>query len=143
MTLDRSHSDTIGRVANKVRVEGGNPPSSLTSMFRRIALLTQFLRQRFFFTFIRTQFFLIFQVLSNNFGISSLSLFCHQPMSIHFRKRWRNRFSLSYSNQLQFQSIGWRICSNFRVLPSLPFNWKMDSKLLCSAAYSVCHINTY
>ncbi len=36
MTRDRLHSDPVGRVAKKVRVEGG------------IALLTHFLRQRFF-----------------------------------------------------------------------------------------------
>ncbi len=41
MTPDRSHSDTVVRVANKVRVEGG--------LFRNIVLLTHFLRQRFFF----------------------------------------------------------------------------------------------
>ncbi len=35
---DRSHSDTVGRVANKVRVEGG---------FRNISLLTHVLSQRF------------------------------------------------------------------------------------------------
>ncbi len=42
MTLDRPHSDTVGRVANKVK-----PPSTLTSTFRNISLLTHFLRQRF------------------------------------------------------------------------------------------------
>ncbi len=46
MTPDRSHSDTVGRVANKVRVEGG-----LTSSVQNIALLTHFLRQRFFLPF--------------------------------------------------------------------------------------------
>ncbi len=49
MTPNRSHSDTVGRVANRVRVEGGEAPSTLTSTFRNIALLTHFLRQRFFF----------------------------------------------------------------------------------------------
>ncbi len=44
MTPDRSHSDTVGRVANK-------PPSTLTSTFRNIALLTHFPRQRFFIIF--------------------------------------------------------------------------------------------
>ncbi len=46
MAPDRLHSDTAGRVANKVRVKGGEGP--LTSTFRNIALLTHFLRQRFF-----------------------------------------------------------------------------------------------
>ncbi len=40
-----SHSDTVGRVANKVRVEG---PSTLTSTVQNISLLTHFLRQKFF-----------------------------------------------------------------------------------------------
>ncbi len=46
MTPDRSHSDTVGRVANKVRVEWGAHPT-LTSTFRNIPLLTLFLRQIF------------------------------------------------------------------------------------------------
>ncbi len=49
MTPDRSHSDTVGHVANKVRVEGANPPSTPTSTFRNIALPTHFLRQRFLY----------------------------------------------------------------------------------------------
>ncbi len=47
MTPDRLHSDTVAHVANKVSVEGGKPPSILTSTFRNIALLAHFLRQRF------------------------------------------------------------------------------------------------
>ncbi len=47
MTPDRSRSDTVGRVANKVRVEGGFAHSTLTSTFGNITLLTHFLRQRF------------------------------------------------------------------------------------------------
>ncbi len=46
MTPDRSHSDTVGRVANKVRVEEVEAPFN-PSTFRNIALLTHFLRQRF------------------------------------------------------------------------------------------------
>ncbi len=47
MTPDRSHSDTVGRVANKVRVEGGEAPFN-PSTFRNIALLTHFLCPRDF-----------------------------------------------------------------------------------------------
>ncbi len=50
MTPDRSHSDTVERVANKVRVEGGEPPSTLTSTFRNVAFLAHSLRQTFFFS---------------------------------------------------------------------------------------------
>ncbi len=42
MTPDRLHRDTVGRLANKVRVEGG-----VTSAVRNISLLSHFLRQRF------------------------------------------------------------------------------------------------
>ncbi len=48
MIPDRSHSDTVGRVANKVKVEGGKAPFN-PSTFRNIALLAHFQRQRFFF----------------------------------------------------------------------------------------------
>ncbi len=40
--------DTVGRVANQVRAEGGSVPSILTSTFRNIPLPTHFLRQIFF-----------------------------------------------------------------------------------------------
>ncbi len=42
MNPDMSHSDTVGRVANK------SPPSTLTCTAQNIALLTHFLRQRFY-----------------------------------------------------------------------------------------------
>ncbi len=42
---------TNGGIANKVRIEGTNLPSTLTFMVQNIALLTHFLRQRFYLFF--------------------------------------------------------------------------------------------
>ncbi len=47
MTPDRSHSNTVEHVANKLRVEWAKPLSTLICTFRNIVLLTHFLRQRF------------------------------------------------------------------------------------------------
>ncbi len=78
MTPDRSHSDTVGHVANKVRVEGGWPPSTLTSTFQNIALLTHFLSQRFFILFAFVQpsflFFSVFFFFLNENFLKNLKL---------------------------------------------------------------------
>ncbi len=48
MTLDRSHSDTVGRVANKVRVQGGLLLLSKISLFWRTSCTRDFLLLTYF-----------------------------------------------------------------------------------------------
>ncbi len=47
MTPDRSHSDTVGRVANKVRVEGGLLLQSEISLFWRTSCARDFFHYYF------------------------------------------------------------------------------------------------
>ncbi len=69
MSPDRSHSDTVGRVANKLRVEGGSPLQPLL-LRSEISLFWRTSCQRFFFSRIEyalacnRAFFFIFQLAS-------------------------------------------------------------------------------